>query len=146
MGILKKPERWKSKYALNTEGKGSVFADALKEVIEEVLKRAASDNAEKAYASKLAEAIKAKRRQLHLATVDPSIVKRILDEVGATNYDANVRAKRIKYDRFVDGWHPVLASIKVEVDKMPKTTLQERIAKAVRMITLEAQNKGKWRR
>ena len=62
-----------------------------------------------------------------------------------TTYDTNVVAKSPKYMAFVDGWHPILARIKAEVDRMPKRTLQEAIAKSARMIQLERENKGKWR-
>jgi len=145
MGILKKPEWWKKKYHQNVSGKGTTLANILAEIFPEVLKRASSDVAEANFQARILEAIKAKRRQLALRGVDPSLAVQIIKQVVPTIYDTAVSVKGVKYDNFVDKWYPILRDLKAQVDAMPKRTLQEAIAKAAKMITLLAQNKGKWR-
>jgi len=99
--------------------------------------------AEPVYAAQIKIAIDEQRRAKRLAKTN-------MDEwyaysqAFAGRLVEGVTAREKEVHDFVKPWHPIMESHLAEVDKLPVTTLRERIEKAVRNIEGLAALKGKW--
>lgn len=62
-------------------------------------------------------------------------------QLGANRIAPGVNQAKPKMQQFLDGFLPVLASNMAQVKAMPKATLQDRIARSVKMQELNAQYK-----
>lgn len=51
-------------------------------------------------------------------------------DVGVGRVQAGIESSRAKIERFYARWKPFLESVKTQIDKMPDSTLEERIAKS----------------
>jgi len=102
--------------------------------------------AEPRYADAMRKVIAEKRRAEALKFVTMEDWFKYASELGAERLVPGVTVRRAKVERFVTGWHPLLLAHVQELDKMPVTTLEERINKMVNNVRGLVALKGKWRR
>jgi len=69
----------------------------------------------------------------------------MMEAVGLDRYPLGVEAAAFKYEQFATAYERELGRILPEIDRMPDTTLDQRIARSAAMIRKLAELKGKLR-
>lgn len=106
---------------------------------------AGSDAAQKKYEQSMADKAVLKRRQDNVRKVTDSDWLSMMERLGLDRYVKGTEEAQWKYERFSTNYDRELSRICAEIDKMPDTTLDERKARAAKMIDELAKLKGKLR-
>lgn len=88
-----------------------------------------SDSSEAKFQAQLMLAFEKKSRQKAVAASSDAIWFEMSKGLGAENLVKGVVKREAKVRKFVDGFHPNLISHLAEIDDMPVTSLEERLAK-----------------